>query len=124
MQREGSITNQEITVKNLDIVEALCVRSVFYKRAKLLDLNSELCQSIKSVYDNRRVKIRKVSDKNEKKRLREIDKIFRKTYFENTNKIDFFNKVKYTFPMIWFRLCGNRWIKMFRRCIKFCFRYQ
>ena len=80
-------------------------------------MDYKLYKSIKLIYHNRRTQIQKNLNKKEKKRLREIDKIFSKIYFVNEEDVGFFNKVKYKYPMIGFKICENTLLKKIRNKI-------
>ena len=118
LQRDGSITKQKINVQHLDIVEALCCRSDFYEQKELSGLNEDLYKSIKSVYDSRRIQLSETQGTKERKRVKEIDILFKKKYLSNVDSVSLSNKLKYTFPIIWFTLCRIMWLKKARKIIK------
>ena len=105
VQRKGSITKSTSGIKSLDIIEPLCHRLLFYKEHGLTELCSELCRNLRAVYDNRRMQIYGIDDFQGRKRLKEVDKLFKATYFECAKSVSRRDKFKYEFPSIWFALC-------------------
>ena len=101
VQREGSIMSTLTKINALDAIEAICNRVQFYEENQLNELQANLIKRLKSLYDNRRFDIVQPQNRAERKRVREIDKMFRKMYFKYESKHTIRTKLKYQFPTIW-----------------------
>ena len=100
VQRSGSIMTAIKGVKYLDEVEALCERFEFYRENGLTEYYSKLLTVLKMVYTNKRVRLTGIYNLKDKKRLQEIDRMFKKNYFKYTEKASIREKIKYMFPSI------------------------
>lgn len=101
VQRNGSIMSHEYGIKNLDAVEAVCKRVLFYKKNEITENYSNISARLKYLYNIRRLNITMAPSRNEKKRVREIDKMFKACYFACAENITWREKIMYSFPDLW-----------------------
>lgn len=111
VQRDGSIMNSIKSVQGLDEVEAFCEKFNFYKDHGLEDCYPQLLSGLKWTYCRRRLNMPKISDKYQRKRVREIDKMFKAIYFVYSEKITMKERIIYNFPSIWDGYCSLRKIR-------------
>lgn len=87
VQREGSIINSKISIRNLDEVEGFCKRIDFYmNRGMDCYAKGTLCICEKK-FLNFRARLN-ATNKLENMRIAEIDSLFKKTYFRVTKSIN------------------------------------
>lgn len=103
VQHMNSIMSNRNGVKHLDAVEALINRFHFFQKHNLKSYNLETLEFLKTVYCKYRNESTKIIlNKEPRDRIKEIDKIFRKTYFGNIKEIKVKDKLKYRFPSLFF----------------------
>lgn len=101
VQRNGSIMSTIPKVNTLDAVEAICARIQFFEENRLDELLEDTIKRLKYIYDERRFEMTQPKGKTEKRRAREIDSMFRNTYFKYDKTMSVKSKLKYYFPSIW-----------------------
>lgn len=103
MKREASITNQALSAKRLDDVEALCCRCDFYKERKQEKLRRETQRLMESRYLKLRpYLIGRWRDRAEWNTIRRIDRMFYEHYADCNPEAALPKKLRYRFPEISF----------------------
>lgn len=116
VQRSGSIMTGTIGVKCLDEIEAFCQRAQFYIEHEFTYLYPCIASSLKERYRSQRFRMNKVTNRNDKKRIHKIDKMFRKYYFECSESVSLKEKLMYRFPTVW--LYVRKIVKKLNRLLK------
>lgn len=102
VQRPESIMSSQNSIRSLDAIEVFCDRVSFYKKNGLDEYINEFLPVLKNTYINkRRLLFGKFQWKN-KKRTREIDRLFYDVYFSNKKNVSAKEKVIFYFPTILF----------------------
>lgn len=101
VQRNGSIMNRKKDVKSLDSIEAICKRVEFYKANGLKEYFPELSIRLKNLYVKCRLEIPVLQSKSNRERISQIDKMYKRSFFECAESISLKYKVLCTFPHIW-----------------------
>lgn len=104
VQREGSIMNASKKVKMMDAVEAVCQRVFFCQEHGLTEYYQDLAMRLKKLYIDRRVRLSGTFDKKEKRRIKQIDQMFRRAYFVCVNRIQMKEYLLYMYPKTWWFL--------------------
>ena len=102
VQRSGSIISGTKGVKTLDLIDAWCQRFDFYKSNDVAQYCPKLLAAIVAMYTERRLLVPEICNFKERKRIFEIDKMFKDIYLKNTKNLSLKARLKYTFPSIWF----------------------
>ena len=105
-----------IGVKCLDEIEAFCQRAQFYIEHEFTYLYPCIASSLKERYRSQRFRMNKVTNRNDKKRIHKIDKMFRKYYFECSESVSLKEKLMYRFPTVW--LYVRKIVKKLNRLLK------
>lgn len=96
VQRENSIMTRELSIGRLDIFEALFNRYLFYKHNNLDKLLCVFFDIVEEEYFIReKIKCNSLEDK---ERIKEIDKMIWKMYYETCDKKCMKRFIKYKFP--------------------------
>ena len=101
VQSEGSITRGTKGIKSLDIVEAFCDRIWFCYDKDLKQYIPRLLSLLKYLYNRERILLSKMRFVTERKRIREIDELFKETYFKFSTPT-LREKIMFSFPAVWF----------------------
>lgn len=98
LQRDGSIVHTAPSVKSLDQIEGFCVRIQTCKENDLVEYLPEHASFLRQRYILKRKLIQGPYSVEEKHRIREIDKLFSKTYRNCVEKIGFVDWMLCAFP--------------------------
>lgn len=105
VQHPGSITNQAVSAKRLDDVEALCCRCDFYKERKLETLRRETQRLMEDRYLRYRpYLIGHWRDREERSAIRRVDRMFYTHYVDRNPAATLRKKLTYRFPEVSFFL--------------------
>jgi len=101
VQRQGSIMSGVKSIKHLDEAEAFSNRCFFYEKNNLNELIPGSLNILYRSYNLYRSNVN-IDNTMDKSRLKEIDKLFRKTYFKFSNQVSIKDYIKYLNPDIYF----------------------
>ena len=100
VKRKGSITNSALSVRNLDVIEALCNRFEFYEKNDYTEFLNDTFVIIRDLYEIR--KYIATSTHNDKNRIKEIDKMVKAVYNSRYVSKTFKNTLLVCFPEMYF----------------------
>lgn len=116
IRRNGSIMTGAEKIRHLDAVEAICDRIEFLKAHGLMEYYPLISERIKKIYHYYRLELSFGEVLINKKRVKEIDRLFKKNYFDCNETINLKEKIKYTFPIVWCILYRQKC--KIRQCLK------
>lgn len=105
VQRNDSIMNSKVSVRNLDDIEAFCNRIFFYQMHGLEKYVYKTTQIMQIKYISYKRRIVPTTPK-EKQRIAEVDELFKNTYFSCKENRTLKNYVKYANPDMYLKYLG------------------
>ena len=105
IQRQGSIMNGERKIRHLDAIESICDRINFYRDKHLIDYSEKLLDRLKIVYRTYRTGIPIDSFMKNRRRVQEIDKMFKESYLVCVSQMRIKDKIICQYPFVWIKLC-------------------
>ena len=102
VQRQDSIMSGLKSIKHLDEAEAIASRCFFYEKNNLNELIPDSLKILYRSYNLYRYDVN-IDNMSDKSRLKEIDKLFKKTYFYFSGTRSLKDFVKYANPNIYYK---------------------